>query len=60
MWVSPAAVGGAWTTIGNPGTTAGTNFLGTTDSQALVFKTNNSETMRILTSGDVGIGTDTP
>ena len=32
---------GAWTTTGNSGTTAGTNFVGTTDGQSLVFKTNN-------------------
>lgn len=59
-WVSPAAVSGAWATIGNTGTLAGTNFLGTTDNQALVFKTNNAENMRITTTGDIGIGTPTP
>lgn len=31
----------AWLTTGNTGTTAGTNFLGTTDNQDLVFKRNN-------------------
>jgi|GEM_PF-2124980 len=31
----------AWLTTGNSGTTAGTNFLGTTDAQDLVFKINN-------------------
>ncbi|WP_160138722.1 hypothetical protein [Chryseobacterium sp. c4a] len=30
-----------WHTTGNSGTQAGTNFLGTTDAQELMFKTNN-------------------
>ena len=47
----------AWQTGGNAGTTAGNNFLGTTDNQALVFKTNNNEVARIDTAGNVGIGT---
>ena len=58
--MDPSAVAGAWLITGNSGTTAGTNFLGTTDNQPLVFKTNNSENIRILTSGNVGIGTPTP
>ena len=50
-----------WSLLGNAGTTAGTNFLGTTDAQDLVFKTNGVENMRILNSnGNVGIGTTTP
>jgi hypothetical protein len=36
-----------WKVDGNSGTTAGTNFLGTTDAQDLVFKTNNQERLRI-------------
>jgi len=57
-----------WHTTGNAGTTAGTNFLGTTDAQDLVFKTNNVENFRIyetaiptaakaiLSGGDLLIG----
>ena len=45
-----------WSLTGNSGTTAGTNFIGTTDNRALVLKTNNSEKMRIFTNGVVGIG----
>jgi len=52
--------GNAWELLGNAGTTAGTNFLGTTDAQDLVFKTNNTEKARILSSGNFGIGTSTP
>ena len=50
-----------WSLLGNAGTTAGTNFIGTTDAQDLVLKTNGVENMRILnSSGNVGIGTTTP
>jgi hypothetical protein len=56
----PASGGNAWDLLGNAGTTAGTNFLGTTDAQDMVFKTNNTEKMRITTTGQVGIGTAAP
>lgn len=49
-----------WTILGNTGTTAGTNFLGTTDAQDLVFKTVGAENMRILQNGRIGVGTSTP
>lgn len=50
-----------WMLLGNLGTTAGTNFVGTTDAQDLVFKSNSSESMRIQTStNNVGIGTASP
>lgn len=52
--------GNAWQLLGNAGTTAGTNFLGTTDAQDMVIKTNNTEKMRVLTTGQVGIGTPAP
>ena len=50
----------AWKLTGNAGTTPGTNFLGTTDNNDLVFKTNNTEQMRITAGGNVGIGTSSP
>lgn len=50
----------AWKLLGNAGTTAGTNFLGTTDAQDLVFKTNNTEKVRVMTGGNVGIATSAP
>jgi len=36
-----------WNLTGNTGTTAGTNFLGTTDNQALEIKVNNKRSIRI-------------
>jgi hypothetical protein len=41
--------GGAsgWSLIGNAGTTPGTNFLGTTDNQALELKVNGQRVLRI-------------
>ena len=47
---------GAWSILGNVNTTPATNFLGTTNAQDLVFKTNNTEQLRILSSGNIGIG----
>ncbi|HRT80527.1 MAG TPA: tail fiber domain-containing protein, partial [Bacteroidales bacterium] len=43
----------AWRTTGNTGTVAGTNFLGTTDNQALDFRTNNLIRFRITTTGQI-------
>ncbi len=51
----------AWLLKGNASTTAGANFVGTTDAQDLVLKTRGIENMRILnTNGNVGIGTVAP
>lgn len=46
-----------WRLIGNAGTNATTHFLGTTDNQPLVFRTDNTERMRLLTDGRIWIGT---
>jgi hypothetical protein len=43
--------GSAWTLLGNSGTSAATNFIGTTDAQPLVFRTDNVERMRISETG---------
>jgi hypothetical protein len=61
-WLSPAALvtGSAWTLTGNSGTNPAVNFLGTTDAQPLVIRTNNTERMRITATGNVGIGTASP
>lgn len=49
-----------WNLTGNTGTTAGTNFIGTTDSQDFVLKTNNTERLRTLSAGNIGIGVPAP
>ena len=51
-------------TLGNAGTNPTRNFLGTTDKNPLVVRTNNVEAIRVLagsatTGGNVGIGTAT-
>ena len=50
-WTSVLGTTTGWTITGNAGTTAGTNFLGTTDSVDLVFKTNGTERLRIPAAG---------
>ena len=59
-----ASTTNSWSTTGNAGTTAGTNFIGTTDAQDIVLKANNTERFRIVngvsaatgTTGDITIG----
>src|SRR5262249_36171775 len=46
-----------WGLTGNGGINPNLNFLGTTDNQPLVFKTNNAEAMRVGTDGNLAIGT---
>lgn len=48
-WIQIAAATAAneWALTGNTGTTAATNFVGTTDTQALRFRTNNTEAFEI-------------
>lgn len=57
-WVNAPTAG--WGLTGNAGTTPATQYIGTSDLQPLVFRTNGTEAARILTSGNVGIGTTTP
>lgn len=59
---SSAVSADSWLTIGNSGlsVTHGTNYLGTNDAVDLVLKTNGTERMTISSTGNVGIGTDTP
>jgi hypothetical protein len=47
--------GNTWNVVGNAGTIAGTNFIGTTDAIDLVTKTNNVERVRILSTGEATI-----
>jgi hypothetical protein len=52
---SPAPA--AWSLTGNKGTNLATNFLGTTDAQPLIVKTNNKEALRVDAAGRLGVGT---
>lgn len=49
-----------WKTIGNSGTSAATNFIGTTDAIDFVTRTSNAERMRVTSTGNVGIGVTAP
>jgi hypothetical protein len=40
-----------WSLTGNTSTNPGTHFIGTTDAQDLIFKTNSTERMRIQNGG---------
>ena len=60
VFVGTNSASNAWNLIGNSGTNPAINFLGTTDNNRLVFRTNNTEKMTILPSGRVGIGTTNP
>ncbi len=46
----------SWSKTGNAGTTAGTNFIGTTDNNNLVFKVNNVVSGTISTTGNTFFG----
>jgi len=54
QWVKLEVSGKSWLLDGNAGTD-GTQFLGTTDAQPVIFKTNNVERARINENGFVGI-----
>jgi hypothetical protein len=58
VWISSSA--NAWQLSGNSGTSPASNFIGTTDNNPLVFRTQNAEAMRITSGGIFGIGTTTP
>ncbi len=50
----------SWGLGGNAGTSAAANFIGTTDPNDLVTKTNNVERLRVTSTGSIGIGTSSP
>ena len=52
--------GDYWSLLGNAATNPAVNFIGTTDGQPLVVRTNNAERMRVTSNGLVGIGTPGP
>lgn len=62
IWKSVTEVFGTsgWSLTGNPNLNPGIHFLGTTDNNPLIIKTGGTERMRILGSGEIGIGDSTP
>jgi hypothetical protein len=54
----PASVATSWLVRGNA--TAAGSFLGTTNSQPIIFRTAGKEAMRIVPDGFIGIGTSAP
>lgn len=50
----------AWKTTGNSGLNESTNFIGTTDNVGFKIKTNNNDRVIVTSTGNVGIGTNTP
>ncbi len=49
-----------WLLEGNSGVNPANDFLGTADANDLVFRTNNTERARFLSTGNFGIGTTNP
>lgn len=62
VWVeqksAPSTTG--WNLQGNSSTSSVSNFIGTTDFNDFVIRTNNIERTRLTTSGNFGIGTSLP
>lgn len=60
QWTSFTSSSSSWSLNGNSNTTPAANYVGTSDAQDFVIKTNNLEAMRITAAGDIGIGTNLP
>lgn len=54
-WTPIAPLTNGWLVNGNSGTVPGSNFLGTTDNQALDIKTRNILHIRIRTNGQIEV-----
>lgn len=50
-WGTGGGGGSGWSLTGNSGTSSGTNFIGTTDSQPLLFKVNGNQAGLLQSSG---------
>ncbi|MDR3713335.1 MAG: discoidin domain-containing protein, partial [Puia sp.] len=53
---SGSGTGSGWSLNGNTGSNPATSFIGTTDNEPLVFKTNSVKRITVLGSGSVIIG----
>ena len=56
---TPASLAPEWLTVGNGGTSAGTNFIGTTDGVDFVTKTTGTERTRISGAGQFNVNNAT-
>lgn len=54
--LSWASGGSGWSLTGNAGINPALNFIGTTDAQPFIVKTDDTEAMRVDTGGNVSIG----
>jgi hypothetical protein len=59
LWIQILNSSTGWSTTGNAGTVVGTNFLGTTDAVDFTIRTNNTERMRVLNTGQVAVNSIT-
>ncbi|HVI45386.1 MAG TPA: hypothetical protein VM802_10965 [Chitinophaga sp.] len=59
MSVDSVANSSTWNITGNANTDSTKNFIGTTDQQALVFKTGNAERMRLTAGGNLKMASGT-
>ncbi len=57
---STGSVNKYWSLTGNSGTSTTKDFLGTTDAKGVIFRTDDTERMRIVAGGNIGIGTKAP
>jgi hypothetical protein len=55
MWVPIISMAQGWGLQGNSGTNPTNNFIGTTDAQDFVVRTNNTERFRVYSGGDMAI-----
>jgi len=60
IFIGTAPTGTGWALTGNTGTNPAINYLGTTDNNRLVIRTNNIERMTVLPDGRVGINNNNP
>jgi hypothetical protein len=59
-WVMFELQGTCWSLTGNAGTTPGTHFIGTTDPVDFAIYTNDSEKMRVASTGEVVVNRNAP
>ncbi|MGE8513828.1 MAG: cell wall anchor protein [Chryseobacterium culicis] len=60
LLVSSFTFAQSWNITGNSGTNSSNNFIGTTDNQPFILKSNNIESLRINPNGNIGIGATNP